>query len=357
MMQSNSAKAGKRGAPRSQKSHDAILAAALDLAQSGGPQALTVEAVAREAKVGKQTIYRWWPTRIALFIEVYDTLAPPLQSLGAARPLRDVLQELFERYRTGPTGELLAAMIALSRSDGVSRSLFENRFRVPRRDALAFHLMASGEANMERARDTADLVVALIWYALLTDPKRLDGAFADRICATALPAAPETVPAPTIEEGYVPGFGAEMVRLHMDYYAQHWNFGRNFEHHLFRDFHALMDTFDPDLDQLLRVETARGEVLGTLVIEGSNQPKGHGRVRYFIMDARIKGMGFGKKLLDQALATCRARGQTKLWLTTFKGLDAARALYERAGFEMTEEYADDAWHEGTGEVRYDLELT
>jgi len=61
-------------------------------------------------------------------------------------------------------------------------------------------------------------------------------------------------------------------------------------------------------------------------------------------------------MLAQALDTCRQRGQTKLFLTTFKGLDAARTLYERAGFTLTQEFSADDWGEGSQEVRYDLNL-
>ena len=74
-----------RGAPRSKKSHLAILTAALHLAETGGPQALTIEAVARQAGVGKQTIYRWWSTRIDLLIEVYDAYRRFKVSTASAR--------------------------------------------------------------------------------------------------------------------------------------------------------------------------------------------------------------------------------------------------------------------------------
>lgn len=346
----------KRGAPRSQKSHEAILAAALKLADSGGPQALSTEAVAREAGVGKQTIYRWWPTRIELLIEVYDAYAPVQRHLDDQRPLHAVLASLFELYRTGPAGELLAGMIALSRSNPEAQDIFETRFRAPRSQAFADYLAATHFATPETAADTADLIVALVWHALLSNPERLNATFAERICLTAqMDISPSLTPF-TIEEGYYPGYSADMIRLHMAYYATVWNLELSFERHLLRDFSRLMDSYDPKLDQLLRVTSAQAETLGTLAIDGSGQPSGHARVRFFIMDDRAKGQGLGWKMLTQALDTCRERGQTKLHLTTFTGLEAARTLYERAGFRLTETYDHAAWDGDAVEVRYDLDL-
>ncbi|QDE95984.1 TetR/AcrR family transcriptional regulator [Myxococcus xanthus] len=49
----------------------AILDAALDLIVASGFEMLTVEAIARRAGVGKQTIYRWWPSKGAVLLEAF----------------------------------------------------------------------------------------------------------------------------------------------------------------------------------------------------------------------------------------------------------------------------------------------
>lgn len=348
----------QRGAPRSKKSHAAILAAALELAESGGPQALSTEAVARHAGVGKQTIYRWWPNRIELLIEVYDTYAPALQSLDAKRSLRAVLESLFKIYRNGPAGELLAAIIAHSRSDTQANDIFRARFLAPRRDALAQHLILSGESRPDTAQDTADLIVAMIWHALLSSPQNLDDTYADKICAHVQGRLPSADPGKaefTIHEGYRSGLAGALISLHMNYYTPVWGFGRNFETLVTRDFGLLLDKYDPQRDQLIRVENRQGDILGTLVIEASGFAKDIARLRFFSLAACAQGQGLGQKMISLALDTCHERGQTKLFLTTFKGLDAARTLYERAGFTMTQEFDNDDWGEGTQEVRYDLD--
>lgn len=350
-----------RGAPRSKRSHAAILDAALQLADSGGPQALSIEAVARRAGVGKQTIYRWWPNRMELLFEVYDRYAPALQDLDSDLPLPDVLKTLFETYRSGPAGELLAALIALSRDSAENRALFQAKFVIPRQGALARYLTKSGYVPEAQAENAAATEVALIWYALLNDPPLLDDAYIDKICTlvqTPLHQGTQDRITDTFEikNGYVPGYSARLVDLHMNYYSATWGFGRNFESLLARDFGQMLDSYDPHRDQLIRLENAYGQIVGTLVIEANCHPQDTARVRFFVLSPSAKGRGLGRQMLDQALNVCKARGQTNVYLTTFRGLDAARTLYERAGFVLTEETSDDEWGEGTGEVRYDLVL-
>jgi AcrR family transcriptional regulator len=66
---------GRRGPKRSEEARLAILAAAAARVMAHGYDHLTMEGVATDAKVGKQTIYRWWPSRSAL---VADCLAERL---------------------------------------------------------------------------------------------------------------------------------------------------------------------------------------------------------------------------------------------------------------------------------------
>ena len=60
-----------RGRRRSERSHEAILAATQRLLLERGYRELTIEGIAARAGVGKQTIYRWWPSKAALVLEAY----------------------------------------------------------------------------------------------------------------------------------------------------------------------------------------------------------------------------------------------------------------------------------------------
>lgn len=171
----------RRGVARSQRSHQAILEAATVLAEAGGPNAVTIEAVARRAGVGKQTIYRWWAGRGPLLMEVYETLVPAEAVADAQTDLRAMLVWLFKRYRSGPAGEILAALLADMRSDRALADEFRRRFLVEREAVTATLIRRTLTADPTRAALAARVVVAMVWYRLLVEPDRLDDALADDI--------------------------------------------------------------------------------------------------------------------------------------------------------------------------------
>ena len=59
------------GARRNPASQEAILDAAEAIMREEGLAGFSIEAVARRARAGKPTIYRWWPNRTALMLDVY----------------------------------------------------------------------------------------------------------------------------------------------------------------------------------------------------------------------------------------------------------------------------------------------
>ncbi|HST43532.1 MAG TPA: helix-turn-helix domain-containing protein, partial [Conexibacter sp.] len=58
-------------ARRSESSRRAVLAAADALIAEVGYRRLTIEAIAARAGVGKQTIYRWWPSKGAVVFDAF----------------------------------------------------------------------------------------------------------------------------------------------------------------------------------------------------------------------------------------------------------------------------------------------
>ena len=90
------------GRPRSERSHQAIVVATLELLAEQGFQQLTMEQVARRAGVGKATIYRRWPAKA-------DLVKDAIRYFSAELPLPDT------GTLAGDYAELSKALLAVSR--------------------------------------------------------------------------------------------------------------------------------------------------------------------------------------------------------------------------------------------------
>jgi AcrR family transcriptional regulator len=78
---------------RSETARRAILTAALDLVGEVGYAKLSIERIAAAAGVGKQTIYRWWPSKGALLFDAFLTLTTDDQA-GALPDTGDLAADL-----------------------------------------------------------------------------------------------------------------------------------------------------------------------------------------------------------------------------------------------------------------------
>lgn len=99
--------------PRIERNRAAILDGAVRLLQEEGWEALTQERVALRAGVGRTTVYRHWPDRIALLMDALDAIGTQMHSEPTGDLRADVLGELqrFRKLISEPTqGRLLATL-------------------------------------------------------------------------------------------------------------------------------------------------------------------------------------------------------------------------------------------------------
>ena len=107
--------------PQVRRTHDLMLDAAASLLSEVGPEALTHLRVADEAGVARTTVYRHWPTRADLLVELLQRgaglhLVPPSTDLPIAQRIARIL-ESFAASLNGPGGQTLSAMIGLAEWD------------------------------------------------------------------------------------------------------------------------------------------------------------------------------------------------------------------------------------------------
>lgn len=144
--------------------------------------------------------------------------------------------------------------------------------------------------------------------------------------------------------------------MHGVYYAAHWGFGAFFEARMARELAEFVDRYDGKRDGLWTAAIG-GRIAGSIAIDGCRAPAGSAHLRWFILDANHHGRGTGSRLLDEALRFCRACGHQRVTLWTFAGLDAARALYERAGFQLAEQRRGRQWGTEVTEQRFEMKLS
>ena len=87
---------GGRNDPRPARSRARLLDAATALLRSGGPSAVTVDAVTRAANVARATLYRHFPSGNDLLAAAFHALIPPAPTPPAEGSLRDRLIALVQ---------------------------------------------------------------------------------------------------------------------------------------------------------------------------------------------------------------------------------------------------------------------
>ncbi|HEY7760375.1 MAG TPA: TetR/AcrR family transcriptional regulator [Burkholderiales bacterium] len=182
-----------RGRPRSEHSHEAILDAVLELLEAEGYGALTIEGVARQAGVGKQTIYRWWKCKAELVLEAYANHAAskiPVPDRGTVRgDLEAFLGAGFKRL-TDISGPIMRGLMTDAVHDEEFREVLVSAFLGKRRDALKAILQRGVvRGELERGADldlASDLILGAMWYRLLLQHAKLDVKFARQLASAVL---------------------------------------------------------------------------------------------------------------------------------------------------------------------------
>ena len=155
---------------------------------------------------------------------------------------------------------------------------------------------------------------------------------------------------PRIVPGFLPGAIGSIATLHAAFYAREHGFGVLFEAKVAAECAAFCSRFDPARDGLWLLVDA-GRILGSIAIDGADAGGAH--LRWFIVADEVRGRGFGRRMLRAAMDFCRRAGHGSVYLTTFAGLDAARALYEAQGFRLVAEADGETWGTTVREQRFE----
>jgi AcrR family transcriptional regulator len=176
------------GSRRNVAAEHAILRAGAELLAAGDSARITVAAIAERAGVGKQTIYRWWPSKSAVLLDAMiqraEEIAPGPDSGNLQTDLRLFLRSTFAA--TPANRSLLLGVLREALGDAATMERL-GVFTAARRDALAVILdraRARGQiASHERLDTVIDQAFGLLWYRMIFGHHALDDCAADEVAA------------------------------------------------------------------------------------------------------------------------------------------------------------------------------
>lgn len=169
------------GRRRNDAAKAAILDAAFRLLSAPGTDGLTIDAIAAEAGVGRQTIYRWWPSKGAVVADAlarHARVVVPERDTGSfTGDLAAFLIDSFAGLQNeGLAGRLRQIVTEAQHDEHVARVLAD--FTAVRRAALRA-LLERGRTAGELAGDAdldmlVDMAYGVLYYRLLVGHAPLD---------------------------------------------------------------------------------------------------------------------------------------------------------------------------------------
>jgi AcrR family transcriptional regulator len=170
--------------PRVERSRIVILRAAVEELGERGFGSFTIESVAARAGVGKSTIYRHWPDKLALIADAFETfherMAPPIEGRSARAAVELLVRHVAEVVVDSAFSRAIPALIEGAERDPRVRD-FHHRYSAERRQALIDLIaggVAAGEfpAHTDPELATLALLGALYYRRLMSgdpfDPER-----------------------------------------------------------------------------------------------------------------------------------------------------------------------------------------
>ncbi len=165
------------GRPRSVRSHQAMLQATLELLGEVGFEAISIDAIATRAGVGKTTIYRRYASKEELVADAIEQIREEmvLPDTGNLQSDIDALIQNAAQITLSPLGRQTVAMIISSASSNPQfAQIYWTKYLQPRREAFAVVLERAKARNEIQIDLDSDLVFdamsGIMLYALIFQP-------------------------------------------------------------------------------------------------------------------------------------------------------------------------------------------
>jgi DNA-binding MarR family transcriptional regulator/GNAT superfamily N-acetyltransferase len=160
-----------------------------------------------------------------------------------------------------------------------------------------------------------------------------------RSIQSVLGASPEPK-TPYILRSHQPGDMGWVVHRHGVLYAQEYGYDETFEALVAEIVAKFIQHFDPKRERCWIAEKD-GEIVGSVFLV--KKSKAVAKLRLLLVEPSARGLGIGRRLVDECLRFARQVGYKKMVLWTQSELPAARHIYQKAGFTLAQQKKHQSW--------------